>query len=149
MKFPVSKIILNWHQPGLKRPNGISIDTMYNVEEYNFDLVQDESWRLWQHQVGRYKGSTLVKIKTKYLGMFEWCLGWFSHWTFPKGRSDDELLESFRRHVEEIQRSNYKAMAEGAKYEPWCLMGAEDRYRWDGPCHCIHCQEINVIRMIH
>lgn len=149
MKFPVSRIALNWHQPGLETPNGISIYTMYDVKEHDINLATDDAWKLWQDQVERYEGSTLIRMNSKYLGMFEWCLGWFNHWTFLKDRSDEELLESFRRHVEEMQRSNYKARFNGAEYDPWCLMGAEDRYRWEGPCHCVHCSEANVTRMVH
>ncbi|MCH8860499.1 MAG: hypothetical protein IH843_05110 [Thaumarchaeota archaeon] len=149
MKFPVSRILLKWHQPGLDRPNATDIFRMYDIEKHDSDVVNDEAWSFWQKQVKRYEGSTLIKMETRYIGMFEWCVGWFNHWTFLKDRSDEELLASFRNHVEEVERFNWKAMAEGAKYESWCLMGAEERGRWEGPCHCVHCSQSNVTRMTH
>lgn len=142
IKFPVSHIRLKWHQPGLEKPNGINTYRMYDLEEDNPDLVNTDAWKFWLQQVERYKDSTLIKIKTRYIGMFGWCLGWFNHWTFVKERSDEELLESFRKHVNGFEGLHKIE-------EPWCLMGAEDRGRWKGPCHCVHCQDENKTRMDH
>lgn len=90
-----------------------------------------------------------------------WCITWFQHWTWDVGLTDQQVLESFSRYVLRTEILNERAMWDGAKQEPYCLMGAEDRYRWHGtktgepdeqtdpPCRCKHCKKQGVVRIGH
>ena len=91
----------------------------------------------------------LESISAKLLRYETWSLTWFSHWTFDDGRSDEEYLASFARFVSRMEdRDDY------------CLMGAEDRWRWKGrtddgkgetdpPCRCKHCKVKGLIKIDH
>lgn len=91
-----------------------------------------------------------------------WCVGWFSHRTFPRGRSDAELVASFSRYVDRHER--YQDYLSDRVVDPdtkaVCLMGAEDRWRWCGEdrdrtegatpiCRCAGCLEQGVVRVNH
>lgn len=91
------------------------------------------------------------EISVKFLRYETWCLEWFCHWTFDDGRSDEEYLASFERFVRRMEQ-----LPEGE----YCLMGAEDRWRWRGttddgrgetkpPCRCAGCKEAGVVRINH
>jgi len=95
----------------------------------------------------------------------EWCLTWFAHYTFDIGQTDQETLNSFEEFVYRMKRYNSKngkmeQFSDGTSYwnEPYCLMGAEDRWRWKGdpkiddsrpPCRCKFCKEKGVITIGH
>lgn len=94
-----------------------------------------------------------------------WMVSWFEHWTFDVGQTDREALDSFERFVRRYERyqdhpSHYiKELGDGYR----SLMGAEDRWRWNGgatgmfgpeerkppPCRCEHCKAQGVIRIGH
>jgi len=87
-----------------------------------------------------------------------WCLGWFSHHTFDRGQSDEDILESFDRYVWRCQVVNERHRYRGdpEEPEPFLLMGAEDRWRWSGqpedrnpPCRCDGCKKWGLIRICH
>ena len=92
-----------------------------------------------------------------------WCLEWFQHWTWDVGLSDEEVLNSFGRYVFRTELLNERERGHPSyRQEPaYCLMGAEDRYRWRGsktgapdehtdpPCRCPHCKEQGVVRIAH
>ena len=84
-----------------------------------------------------------------------WYLTWFNHSQPDWGDSDAEVLDRFQRYVFRIERFNeawrYRT---GDQYDPFCLMGAEDRWRWGGekgdpPCRCEHCKKFGVVRIDH
>jgi len=91
-----------------------------------------------------------IEIDIKFVRYETWCLEWFCHFTFDNGRSDEEYLASFERFVRRMQKLDEKE---------YCLMGAEDRWRWKGisddgkgtppPCRCSGCKEVGVIRINH
>ena len=91
-----------------------------------------------------------VEIDVKFVRYETWCLEWFCHKTFDNGRSDEEHLASFERFVRRMQQLGEKE---------YCLMGAEDRWRWSGitdngkktppPCRCAGCKKAGVVRINH
>ena len=95
----------------------------------------------------------------RYEGRRHWCPGWFEHWTFDIGRSDEEVLLSFSDYVDAVERENAGRTIDDPGYI--VLMGAEDRWRWSGtkdgspdyrtdpPCRCIHCRAQGVVRIGH
>ena len=92
----------------------------------------------------------------------EWCITWFSHYTFDTGQTDQEVLDSFWDFL--MRKGVRIGMGEYGTYDPnaYCAMGAEDRWRWcgssdgshdgdrtDPPCRCKHCKDQGVIRIGH
>ncbi len=99
----------------------------------------------------------IVETELKYLGDDEWCLTWFSHYTFDTGQTDEEVLISFQHFVNRYEID--------VKRTQTTLMGAEDRWRWKGmtypdgknaagvevdpPCRCEFCKKRGIIRIGH
>jgi hypothetical protein len=124
-------------------------------------------WDEFSSQNEKIKGLNpeLEKIEVEFIRNEVWCGGWFHHWTFDVGKSDVEVLRSFSDFVERMQvlneRERYKS---GKDVEAYCLMGAEDRWRWHGkvekssdegdthtapPCRCEGCKKNGVVRICH
>lgn len=90
-----------------------------------------------------------------------WVPGWFHHWTYPEGRTDEQLEYSFVLYIDRMQRYNRehgKVSDSGYWLDAICLMGAEDRWRWTaGPdqpsdlviCRCEGCTKSGIVRISH
>ena len=79
-----------------------------------------------------------------------WVLRWFQHETRNVYLSDDELLASFALFVNRKMPGHIALTCQVRDGAEWyCLMGAEDRWRWKGPCRCEHCVEQGVARIDH
>ena len=113
-----------------------------------------------------------VQYEVKLVRHEEWCLTWFSHYTFDIGQSDQEALDSFERYVRRVEHHNRVTpcfVGEGKDRFPVddvCLMGAEDRWRWTAraagqsilgcgdetskpPCRCEGCKKRGVLTIDH
>ena len=103
-------------------------------------------------------------INVKFSRWEVWCQGWFSHWTHDVGFDAGQVLHSFSQFVGRMEEFNQREgeMVNGFWSEPYCLMGAEDRYRWYGrttghpndeqtkpPCRCPCCKERGVVTIGH
>lgn len=114
----------------------------------------------------KYKTANIsdLKIEVKFVRYETWCLDWFSHYTFDIGQTDEGALRSFSNFVSRMIDLNQreKTFKDGFEHEPYCLMGAEDRWRWHGrtlsdknneatepPCRCDGCKKAGVIRIDH
>ncbi len=114
------------------------------------------------------KNPTDLEIKINLYDYEEWCPTWFSHYILDNGQSDEEILKSFEEYVWRIQRRNQDEghmNVQGYWQETYCLMGAEDRWRWRAatdngdnnedpdkyppPCRCNGCKERGVIVINH
>jgi len=133
---------------------------MMEREERDPESIKDEEARDWWPQYVEKKN--LLKpadltIEVKLVHRDVWCDGWFSHWTFDTGMSDEEVLASFERYVERILYSGRPESEIGGR-----LMGAEDRGRWHGcasgdpqgehtspPCRCELCKVGGIVRIDH
>lgn len=138
----------------------ITNTVMYTKEQNNEFIKQSAKEKIWAHFVENHKrgapkmqipidNPNLESIEISLLRYESWCLTWFSHWTFDDGRNDKEFLQSFNAFVNHMER-----------IEDYCLMGAEDRWRWHGvaddgetntdpPCRCKYCKEKGIIRIDH
>ena len=140
--------------------------TIMYKEEQDIEFVKQEAkeknWLnfIRVHERGVEKGRIpidnpqLESIEVSLLRYETWCPTWFSHWTFDDGRSDEEYLRSFGDFVNRMER-----------VDDYCLMGAEDRWRWHGvaddgettdpnkytkpPCRCKHCKAKGIVRIDH
>lgn len=123
-----------------------------------------EWWPEWQAQ-DKYKDLNLDDLEvTVIFQRFEtWCLGWFNHWTYDLGFDDAKVLACFSDYVMRTEITNQREgeVKNDHWQEPYCLMGAEDRYRWSGtadgdpsnrtdpPCRCSHCKKHGIVRIGH
>jgi len=115
-------------------------------------LAQEEWWPKYKVSGARNLDDLAdLKITVEFKREEVWCLSWFAHWTWDVGLDDSQVLESFTQYVERTQL-----------LDDFCLMGAEDRYRWKGsttgkegaeetdpPCRCPCCKERDVIIIGH
>jgi len=148
------------------RAEGSLSPTLMYKEEQHLDKIKvevlDKIWPNYTkvHERGNKKGRMpidnpkLKSIKVSLLRYETWCHGWFSHWTFDDGRSDEKYLQSFGDFVNRME-----------KVDDYCLMGAEDMWRWHGvaddgkttdpnkytdpPCRCKYCKAKGIVRIDH
>ena len=149
------------------RAKAVLSNTVMYKEEQGIEFVKQEAKRKqWFNFIKAHERGSVEKgrmpidnpklesIEVSLLRYERWCLSWFSHWTFDDGRSDEEYLRSFARFVIRMER-----------IENYCLMGAEDEWRWHGvaddgettdpnkytdpPCRCKHCKAKGIVRIDH
>ena len=143
------------------RAKGVIKDTlMYNKEQDIEFVEQDVKETIWDsfikvHERGKQEGRVPIdnpRLESTDISLLRyetWCLDWFSHWTFDDGRTDEEYLCSFEDFVNRMER-----------IDNYCLMGAEDRWRWHGmkddeethtdpPCRCKYCKTKGIVRVDH
>jgi hypothetical protein len=131
--------------------------------------IMEEEERVWWPE---YKATDKMQewnpadltITVEFRRWETWCMSWFSHWTWDLGLDDGQVLQSFERYVDRTEQLNRKEgeVVNGHFQEPYCLMGAEDRYRWhgrtvgkgddeqtDAPCRCPCCKERGVVSVDH
>ncbi len=151
--------------------NGCSWYEMPKLEE----SAGSDGWAIARESMAAWWSKYKVNEKNRDLNLADlrftvtfqrwevWCMQWFQHWTWDIGLSDEEVLESFGRYVFRTELLNERERGHpNYRLEPaYCLMGAEDRYRWRGsktgapddrtdpPCRCPHCKEQGVVRIAH
>ncbi len=163
-KYQVLQFNFIWREKqadGQEIENGTCFDRMLKVEVDEAELPStiDEWWqRYLEGYLEKNPGRVILertKSTVKDKGRHAWCLSWFSHFTYNTGLDDGELIASFENYVREVERHNeahghYDAFINDADRDSYiCLMGAEDRWRWEGPCRCEHCKKAGVVRIDH
>lgn len=185
--FPIYSFSAKWAQDGVQDPeypnsfkdlpedriwNSTSFTKMFKTEQTEDDLeaFQNEWWEHSIKSVDHYDNIALesknisdLVLNHKFIEFEVWNLLWFEHMTFDIGKSNEEVLRSFEdfvRRKEELNKHyRYKTGEDRDKY---CLMGAEDRWRWHGaepngerddhspaPCRCKYCKQFGVVKITH
>jgi len=168
-RYPIYGITITWEEDdenGKRKENGTGFERMYR-EDPGLDGAKSlarKYWSKYRQVKSRSDGMTLMEknarlkeLKVEFMGEETWCLTWFSHFTYNVHLSNQELLESFADFVDRKQRenvehghfrteANYQNKQAGRYY---CLMGAEDHWRWKGPCRCRHCVKFRLTRIDH
>ena len=147
--------------PNSRAKGYISYSQMYKKEQDINEIKQEVNEKTWVNFIkvhdrrtleeGRIPidKPTLESIDISLLRYETWSLTRFSHWTFDDGRSNIQYVESFARFVARMKQ-----------VEGYCLMGAEDVWRWHGksdddkertdpPCRCMHCKNKGIVRIDH
>jgi hypothetical protein len=144
----------------------------YNSVHYYIMLRQDKCLSLLETEA-MHRWAAMVKEKN-LIGAYNpeihvqekryetWCPGWFSHWTFDNGETNEQFLDSFQRYVDRHEHyQHYPDELRPKDYVVLMLMGAEDRYRWAGttdgdpehrtnpPCRCCYCKEQGRVTINH
>lgn len=134
--------------------NGTGFTKMFKEEQTpeHLQVFLKEWWEGYKAEKDKNNVWLLPKLTVEYVRHEVWCLSWFNHFTFDDGRDDDEYLQSFWRFIDRMQSLNRKAGE-----EKYCLMGAEDRWRWNGEnndrekpiCRCEGCKKRGVVGINH
>lgn len=137
MKYPIFRIAIQWVE-GSYRTNGTSFYKMYKeFPDFEEVTIFAESW--WRSYNLSHVCGNLVSLSVEYIGDYSWCLTWFSHYTYDNGQTDMEFLDSFEEFVQGLELDDSK----------YCLMGADERWRWKGVCRCVHCKEKGRVTIDH
>jgi len=161
-KYPIYKIQAWWNQDDYQN-NSIGFNKMYR-EDPEINQARQDTIEWWEDFIRTEnprtkvillsKNPQLIRLECVFYEWETWCITWFSHYTYNVYLSDQKLLESFASFVDRklplhmnLNISHEICKREGIK--TYCLMGAEDRWRWKGPCHCEHCQKFGITRIDH
>ena len=110
-----------------------------DVERQALDVWPTINWR------GEERERRLVGIVVERKQDVPWAGAWFAHQTFRAGRSDEELRESFERFVRKHEA--FQRDFDNPGYH--CLMGAQDRWRWEPFCTCDNCKRDELVLIAH
>lgn len=145
-KYPIYIVSIKWDDDNFQGNGIITQDRMFR----NYPSYWEAVFYLIDRWAGIFKDKDLaskhpvnIKIEMKFKEEETWCLRWFQHYTYNIHLSDEELLESFNNFVCRKYPLTIKDPSE------YCLMGADERRRWSGPCRCEHCQEKGWIIIDH
>jgi hypothetical protein len=170
--YPIYHLKLAWVTPDGK-PDGTSGRVMVRWQNHHAEAVRVAF--SWAEQSAEKAGidPLEIEIAVRFVEVEEWCLSWFSHYTFDVGQSDAEAIASFSRYVSRTEAYNRRNQErhvsdDGSVWycDPRCLMGAEDRWRWtargcgtsrlgtgestgEAPCRCKDCRAAGVLRIDH
>jgi hypothetical protein len=173
--YPRYKVVTSWKQEsdkfsGKVVPISCEWDELSKEEKDPGDIIADitNNWFPKRIESKKLQNVSDFIVKVEELNKEVWCLSWFSHWTFDIGMTDEQVLDSFSRYVKRVKCANehfrYSIDSKnGSQYrnDYFCLMGAEDRYRWRGcetaeprtdtdpPCRCEYCKKHGVVRIDH
>lgn len=176
-KYPIYSVSLRWQQDGDHDPeyprmskgllagrihNSTTVQRMLRSEMDTAIITEEHRQAMAKNEKYRDKNITNLQITVKLLYHETWCLLWFAHYTFDTGQTDAEALASFERYVRRMERINAKHKSEvnDSYAEKYCLMGAEDRWRWygaqdkegnrtDAPCRCEGCKKAGRLIIGH
>ncbi len=169
--YPIYRFDYKWSQDGEQdskrswQHDGLPLGRIWNstsvTKIYNKKLIsgflEHESAKFWNNIKHKYPNPLDCVITAVFKEYETWCLQWFSHYTFDVGQTDGQILESFEKFVHRKLLLNEREgqWINGYWREPYCLMGAEDRWRWrssdDGrpPCRCEGCKRNGIVRIDH
>ena len=179
--YPIYSVHFRWtydhtptyHEPDPDLPEGRDWNSngytdMYK-EDPGIEAVRAKAWEWWRWYVDRKKddGTCVrdtnpfdVELTIKFVRRETWCLSWFAHWTFDVGQSDADAIGSFTLFVERMKDLNMRESVyteSGYLQEAYCLMGAEDHWRWynnsdergNPPCRCDGCKKNGRLVICH
>ena len=141
----------------IMEPDLLSYDELISEAEYCKDkfLWEPNRWALDEKKkVCRGdQGVQVLWYEVQFVRFDTWLGTWFQHLTRNIHLSDDDLEESFRRFVRRMMPLHLNNQRPKEYQDPnigvYCLMGAEDRWRWKAPCRCAECQALGVTRIDH
>jgi len=154
-KYPIYKFYATWDQDDFEN-NGTGYSIMYK-ENPSAEQLENELQQFKLGILAKHNGVIFKNVGYEFYEDESWCLGWFNHYTYNQFDTNSEVEESFRDYVDRKEVSNLKNghqrnemnMNLDLKEHPYyCLMGAEDYYRWK-ICRCEHCTKLGKITIDH
>lgn len=138
--FPIYRFYGSWDQVGYEN-NFVSFTELFkedcSEEDLNNMLKEFKEATEKKHDVIRWLSCNYEFVENE-----TWCPGWFSHTTYNKFESEAEAFRSFENYVRRKLDSANREVDEG------CMMGAEDRYRWE-ICDCSGCKQRGLTAINH
>lgn len=150
-KYAIYRIEAKWDEHGYNG-NRTGLSVMYK-EDIGIEAFKKYALEWWEEYIRLPAKAILhehplitrhphnLKLEAKFIEHETWCQGWFSHYTYNTHLSDEELRKSFDDFVCRKERL--------VQQKEYCLMGAEDYWRWKGPCRCEHCVKLGIVRIDH
>lgn len=141
-KFPIYRFWGTWNQTNYEN-NGTGFSDMYKenpTEEELKNKLEEFKKAMEEKQVE--KGNPITEWKDvgyKFIEDETWCSGWFGHHTYNQFQDEKETFDSFEEYVDR-KRESVEDMD--------CLMGAEDRWRWN-ICNCNGCKKRGITTINH
>ena len=148
--YPIYKFHARWNQDDFEgNSNGSNI--MYRDEPSPLQLARDLT--KWWRQILTRKGMgsdktplveknpKLLELGIEFYEYESWCISWFNHYTFNIELTDEEIKRSFHAFVQRKLPDHNR--------EKYCLMGADDTWRWSEPCRCKHCVKLGKVTINH
>lgn len=137
-EYPIWRITARWDNANYKN-NGTSFAEMYRR---NFtQATMDKRIKKWfeRYVAKKYPNENIepIELKAEYMGTDTWVLMWFAHKTFNTFETVAEAEKSFANYVDSMKLdpdsdpvydTSMRIDKNGNKH---CLMGAEDRFRWE------------------
>jgi len=166
--YPIFRSIVQFTRDDLETP-GHNVHN-FMLPDVNADLAQGEDFAagVWEKHLdqkirhGELKGKTNIEANMQFTHMDTelirhdvWLLTWFSHYTYNIHLTDTDLRTSFGRYVDRVGRFNLRNghRAHDSVLDldvPFvCVMGADERWRWKGPCKCQECVRNGLTRFDH
>ena len=162
-KYAIYKTFALWNQAGLDYANSTGFSRMYK-ENPGIKGARQDAINWWEKFIVQPRGfkkdqpslidiGQLIRLVCVFYEQETWCLIWFSHYTYNTHLTDDELRTSFSYFVDRKMPLQHNLDVAKEYRDPdmktYCLMGAEDTWRWKGPCRCEHCIKNGVVRIDH
>ena len=151
-KYPIYNVTSKWKE------SSISVSIMF---KHHLSYIQKKLLISDFEKGLRQKNDISSHITTtvRFLEFESWCLTRFNHYTFNEHYTDNEILESFERFVQRkmpgqealsksIRNRNLPNQPDENPDDFYCLMGAEDRFRWN-ICRCEKCRTRHVVTLDH
>jgi hypothetical protein len=168
--YPIFLFTAEWIQDGNsdndKRNYGLEKGKIWNSTSF-YKMFKEEGdiheqklillkwWDYYSKNKLKDKNPINPLLNVKLHEWETWTITWFCHETFDNGQSDIEVLNSFEKFVSRKEELNLEYKYKTG-LDKFCLMGAEDRWRWHGesndsppPCRCSHCKKQGMIRISH
>lgn len=143
-KYPIYRFSAVWNQSDYQK-NSSSCRQMYKEKLSDEDM--NEKLEEFKTNVTKDKEEVEFLVSTvEYVEDETWVGKWFCHFTFNQFDNDSEAEKSFqdfvmRKEVKNEENGHYNNEMNTNRPEGYeCLMGAEDRWRWE-VCHCEHCEK--------
>lgn len=131
-----------WTQNNITYYNRTDFCKMYK-EDPGIAVIRQKAIEWWEnlitHKEYKDKDCQLVRLNCFFVEKESWCLNWFNHYTYNTHLSDNDLLLSFESFIERKRRNDKK----------YVLMGADELWRWRGPCHCDKCRKRGITFIDH
>ena len=143
-KYPIYRFSAVWDQEDYKN-NSTGSCRMFESKLSDEEL-KEKLEEFKQNIITKHPDALFKSCECKYIEDETWVLQWFNHFTLNKFDNDNDTIRSFEQFVDRKlelnwQNGHFKDDINPNSKEPYyCLMGAEDRYRWE-VCHCEHCQK--------
>lgn len=147
--YPIYKFYALWDQTDFEH-NSSSYLKMFK-ENPTEEMLEEEFATHKDLLIKKYieKETPIIEWRKSgydFVGNDYWMPSWFYHMTYNQFENDVDILKSFDKFVrskEELNEENGHWDNERSEYSDkpyYCLMGAEDRWRWQ-ICNCEHCKK--------